>query len=163
MTSDLLPQVLHQLDIAWGGEVDDAGAMFKDCGLHLYTDALFVCVWPHDEPHLHSSFAVRSRTPDVEIVAADFAIRHAGSLALGLWDVLASPGGHVVFHEDHEAMIRTCRSRRNPRAWPVLRSHRVSVVYLHAVFGRSNMSLKCGQSECLAMGTYKEAFVNSNS
>ena len=64
---------------------------------------------------------VSHSTIEAEIVAADWALRREGILALDLWEILTGRGQKEVFHEDNESMIKVCRTGNNPRGrkWAV--------------------------------------------
>lgn len=102
-------------------------------------------------------------TPEAEIVASGLAAPREGLPDLDLRDVLSPSSGPLTFHEDSEAMIRICRSDRNPTMRHVLRSHAVSVAYLHEVFSRPDLSLEYVQTERQAADIYTNAFVNDDS
>lgn len=69
----------------------------------------------------------RHSTPEAEISAADVALRRKGVPALEMWDVLAPGDGLLISHEDNEAMLRVCRTGKNPTMHDLLRSHAVGI------------------------------------
>ena len=105
---------------------------------------------------------VSHSTPEAEIVAADLALRREGLPMLDLWDVLCPGHAPLRFHEDNEAMIRVCRSGRNPTMRHLLRTHAVAVASLHETFSRSDITLLYVQSDRQAADIYTKAFDNGD-
>ncbi len=77
---------------------------------------------------------VSHSTPEAEIVAADFGLRLAGLPALDLWHELLPRKPPLFLHEDNQAMIRVCKTGRNPTMRHIGRTHRVSVAFTHERF-----------------------------
>jgi len=105
---------------------------------------------------------VSHSTPEAEIVAADYAIRQEGLPALSLWDVLAPGHAPMVFQEDNEAMIKVCKSGKNPTMRGLLRTHGVSVAFLKETFDRGDVDLRYVQSSRQAADIYTKGFTNSD-
>jgi hypothetical protein len=59
--------------------------------------------------------AVSHSTPEAEIVAADYAMRQEGMPALSLLECILERPVRLCVMEDNEAMIRICRSGKNPQ------------------------------------------------
>ena len=74
-------------------------------------------------------------------MAADFALRLCGLLALDLWHKLLSHKPGLVFHDDNQAMIRVVETGRNPTMRYISRTHGVSVAWLHERFGTKDLQL----------------------
>jgi len=105
---------------------------------------------------------VSHSTPEAEIVAADYAIRQEGMPALSFWDEIASGHPPMIFNEDNEAMIKVCRSGRNPTMRHLLRAHGVSVAYLKEVFDRPDINLQYVPSARQAADIYTKSFTNGD-
>lgn len=123
------------------------GNALVDTALHLYADADLVgdaskrstsgmhlaiqgggTYFPNNGQSKRQG-CIRHSTPEAEVVAADLATRCEGLPTLGLWDVINPGYGPVVFHEDHEAMIRVCHTGR-PTMRTLLSSRSISVAVL---------------------------------
>ncbi len=96
--------------------------------------------------------------PEAEIVAADFGLRLSGLPALDLWHVLLPHKPPLYFHEDNQAMIHVINTGRNPTMRYLLRTHRVSVSWLHEVFKGADIVLMYEDSSKQAADIYTKGF-----
>ncbi len=103
---------------------------------------------------------VSHSTPEAEIVAADFGLRLSGLPALDLWHVLLPHKPPLFFHEDNQAMIHVINTGRNPTMRYLLRTHRVSVSWLHEVFKGADIVLMYEDSAKMAADIYTKGFVD---
>ena len=129
------------------------GDSIKDVLPHLFADADFAgCVQSSRStsgsflcvrgPATFFPMALQSKrqgcvshsAPEAEIVAADFALRMMGLPCLDMCEAIMGPDKFLIFHEDNRAMIQVCRSGKNPTMRYLLRTHRVSVDWLHEIF-----------------------------
>ncbi len=101
---------------------------------------------------------VSHSTPEAEIVAADFALRSAGLPALQLWDTLLQRAAGLSFHEDNQAMIRVCKTGRNPTMRHLGRTHRVSVAFMHECFTQPGIDLVYEMTHRQCADIYTKAF-----
>lgn len=58
---------------------------------------------------------VSHSTPEAEMVATDFSLRHCGIPSLDLWQALLPNCRGLILCEDNQAMIRVIESGKNPR------------------------------------------------
>lgn len=105
---------------------------------------------------------VSRSTPEAEVVAADIAICREGIPALDLWDVIAPGHGPLIFHEGSAAMIRVCRTGKNPTVRNLHRFHAFSVAFLRALFQQPEYQLQYEQSERQAADIYTKALHNGD-
>ena len=76
------------------------------------------------------------------MVATDFSLRHCGLPALDLWQAVLPNQKVLCVHEDNQAMIRIIETGKNPTMRYLHRTHRISVAWLHEVFGGKDLNLE---------------------
>ena len=81
---------------------------------------------------------------------------------MDLWDVLNPGHNPLIFWEDNEAMIRVCRSGRNPTMKTLNRTHAVSIAAMKEVFDREDIELRYVPSARQAADIYTKAFDNGD-
>ena len=94
------------------------------------------------------------------MVSADFSLRHCGLPCLALWWTLLPHKPPLMFHEDNQAMIRICETGRNPTMRYLLRTHRVSVAWLHETFSREYIRMFYEDSSKMCADIYTKAFTD---
>ena len=85
--------------------------------------------------------AASHSTPEAEMVAAAMALRTIGIPSLDLWSILLERPATLTFHEDNEAMIKVCRTGKNPTMRHINCVHGVSAVELHERFSDPQFKL----------------------
>ena len=105
---------------------------------------------------------VSHSTPEAEIVAADWALRHEGIPMLDIWEVLVGRGHKAMLHDDNESMWKICRSGKNPTMRHLLRTHGVSVAWLKEQFDTGNYDLRYVPSSLQAADIYAKDFDNAD-
>eukprot|EP00972_Heterocapsa_arctica_P016981 2506801-Heterocapsa_arctica.AAC.1 len=147
---------------------------------HLYADADFAgCVASQrSTPGYHFAFrgpdtcfpiagvskrqgCVSHSTPEAEMVAADFSLRHCGLPCLSLWWTLLPNKPILHFHEDNQAMIRVVETGRNPTMRYLQRTHGVSVAWLHEIFKKRELDLNYELSSRMCADIYIKAFTDA--
>ena len=93
-------------------------------------------------------------------MAADFGSRLSGLPALDLWHVLLPHKPPLVFHEDSQAMIHVINTGRNPTMRYLMRTHRVSVSWLHERFKGADSVLMYEDSAKMAADIYTKGFID---
>ncbi len=104
---------------------------------------------------------VSHSTPEAEMVAADFSLRHCGLPCLALWWNLLPSKPILQFHEDNQAMIRVVETGRNPTMRYLQRTHGVSVAWLHEIFKNKELDLSYELSARMCADIYTKAFTDA--
>ena len=150
----------HMLEVALYADADFAGDISNKS-----TSGIALLIQGPDTRFMMSTKSTRQSctshsSTESEIVAADVALRTVGLPALNLWDTLFGREVKCVFHEDNEAMIRVCKSGRNPTMRHLGRTHRVSVSWLYERFQDRWADLRYIFSAKQAADIFTKAFVN---
>ena len=106
---------------------------------------------------------VSHSTPEAEMVAADFALRHCGLPALDLWQSVLPSCEVLVVHEDNQAMIRIIETGKNPTMRYLHRTHRVSVAWLHEVFSGDHLTMVYEVSAKMCADIFTKGFTDKTS
>ena len=97
------------------------------------------------------------------MVATDFSLRHCGLPALDLWQAVLPNHKVLCVHEDNQAMIRIIETGKNPTMRYLHRTHRISVAWLHEVFGGKDLELVYEVSSKMAADIFTKAFTEKTS
>ena len=73
-------------------------------------------------------------TPEAELVAADFGIRHLGIPCLDIWEKVLGRPIVVELMEDNETAQTVIKSCKNPTMRYMQRTHDLSIKWLHELF-----------------------------
>jgi hypothetical protein len=65
-----------------------------------------------------------------------------------------------MFHEDNQAMIRVCETGRNPTMRYLLRTHRVSIAWLHERFSQDFIKMFYEESSTMCGDIYTKGFTD---
>jgi hypothetical protein len=102
--------------------------------------------------------SVSKSTPEAEMVAMDGAMRMLGLPALSLYDAILQRKVTLVVHEDNQAMIRIVETGKNIALRYLLRTHRISIAWLHEVFKMSEIELVYAKTDTMCADIYTKAF-----
>ena len=107
---------------------------------------------------------VTNSTPEAEIYSGWKGLRIVLIPALELWDQVLPSGYQPMFHEDNQAMIRVCRTGKNPNMRHLGRIHRISVAALYELLGDpdrdNNIHLFYEESHKMAADIYTKHFTD---
>ena len=102
---------------------------------------------------------VSRSTPEVEIVAADLAIRTEGLPAPQLWDLVLERPTEFAFQEDNQATIQILKIQTNSTLRHLNRTRRVNVSWLCEVFRNlKEVELKYCKTDEVAADIFTKAF-----
>eukprot|EP00972_Heterocapsa_arctica_P007609 1109492-Heterocapsa_arctica.AAC.1 len=147
---------------------------------HLFADAGFACCVGTQRSTSGYHFAIRGphtcfpvagvskrqccvshSTPGAEMVSADYLLRACGLPCLSLWWTLLPNKPKLCFHEDNQAMMRVVETGSNPTMRYLLRTHGVSVVWLHGTFENDFLELGYELSSRMCADIYIKGFTDA--
>jgi len=171
--------------------------MFQSVSLNLYSDADFAGCQKTNKstsgvylsiegPRTRFPISALSKkqtcvshsTPEAEIVAGAYALRHEGLPGQVYFDAMhrglraiaegkessvasgaADPAPHpLIFHGDNEAMIQVCRSGRNPTMRHLGRTHGISITWLHDETTKPTCTLRYIETSRMAADIFTKFF-----
>ena len=103
---------------------------------------------------------VSHSTPEAELVAMCLALRGTGLPGLMLWHTLLRHTPKIVLHEDNQPMIRVLETGKNPTMRHLMRTHRVSVGWLHESYLRNDFKLVYEETTSQCADIYTKAFTD---
>merc|ERR1712115_559068 len=103
---------------------------------------------------------VSNSTPEAEIVATAHALRQIGLPALEFLQKLLPHSPKMWFLEDNQAMLQCCKTGRNPTMRHLLRSHRVSVAWIHEQYKSSNFKFAHESGEAMPPDVFTKMFAD---
>merc|ERR1712115_329255 len=105
---------------------------------------------------------VSNSTPEAEIVATAHALRQIGLLAFESWQKLLPHSPQMWFLEDNQAMLQCCKTGRNPTMRHLLRSHRVSVAWIHEQYKSPNFAFAHESGEAMPPDVFTKMFADKD-
>ena len=103
---------------------------------------------------------VSQSTPEAELVATSYSLRHHGLPAITLFETLLQRRVYLQVHEDNTAMIQCVKTGKNPTMRYLHRTHRVSVGWLHEAFRDDHLDLVYEMTARMCADIYTKAFTD---
>ncbi len=136
------------------------GSQKSTSGVHHFLRGPNTCFPIHGVSKRQSCVSVS--TPEAEIVCGFYAMKTVGLPSLPIWEKILPGNVQLCVHEDSQAMIRVCHTGQNPTMRYLGRVHRISIAWLHWVFGEENIDLKYTVSKLMAADIYTKAFTDAD-
>ena len=104
--------------------------------------------------------ATSHSTPELEIIAADTAVKNVGLPALDMWDTLFGRKLSIQFMEDNESCIKIVKAGKSRAMRHIGRTHGADLSWLHEQFEKGSFDMRYCESTHQCADIFTKAFTN---